>query len=500
LLVICIVALAAVLRFIFISANEAHFDEIWYLEISTGRGEAHSQLPINQLVPSVPDFTSLTGAPPWHAIYTHMSGQPHPPLHPLLLRGWRELFGESLPAGRMLSAVLSALCVLVMFDAVRQISRPSVALWAALLLALSSAQVQQAQEIRQYTLLTLMALCAADALLRIERSGPSFGRAIALLASLLGMLFTHYFALPAIVAMGVYAVVRLRGRSRGVALLTVAVAAAVFTAAWGPMIPRQAAAFAANSAPGVYGDSSAVADHFRLTLHDLATAPLRLLFDPRPDNALVAVLSGSVLALPWLVLRRSPQLLLWAIWLTAVIGFALVLDLTRSTRHLSMVRHFILAGPALCAILPQLVGDTRRPLLANGFPALLSLCCAAALGLTYTRPAVRLSGIAELLADAHGTNEPIVFYTDPPMTWWGQWLCLSSMHYAHDAFPRPVAILDRPADSQLVASLRRFGGAWIVSAGTPLHPTQMLPGCKVISTHEEPFVASVTHVQWVDPP
>src|SRR5204862_22980 len=82
-------------------------------------------------------------------------------VYPLLLRGWRAAFGDSISVARALSALLSLLCVPLMFDIVRRQFSAGIGLWAALILALSSAQVDHAQQIRNYPLATLFCLGAA---------------------------------------------------------------------------------------------------------------------------------------------------------------------------------------------------------------------------------------------------------------------------------------------------------------------------------------------------
>jgi hypothetical protein len=192
-----------------------------------------------------------------------------------------------------------------------------------------------------------------------------------------------------------------------------------------------------------------------------------------------------------------PALLLWAIWLLAVIGFVAALDLARGTRHLWAVRHTLLAGPALYLILPALVGGMGKRM-RHAVPALVGVACAGALGLTYHRSNVGLSGVGDLLAGARGTDEPVVFFTEPSHTWWAQWLYLSAAHYS-GAFPRPVAILDRPVDDELLNQLKQHRGIWLVWSHTPLKPPAILPGCTVTWSGFEPYVAQVARVEWTQP-
>src|SRR4051812_23206645 len=100
--------------------------------MSTGRGAAHSTLPMNVLIPRAPDVTSLHDAPPWTSVVTHADDVVHPPLYWLSLRVWRTWFGEPIPTARLLSVLFSALSIVALFAAVRALSGTNTSLWAAL--------------------------------------------------------------------------------------------------------------------------------------------------------------------------------------------------------------------------------------------------------------------------------------------------------------------------------------------------------------------------------
>ena len=76
-------------------------------------------------------------------------------------------------------------------------------------------QVWLAQQVRGYQMLQALGLCGVLALLRLERGTYRRGAVIWFGAILLAMMLTHYFALGACAAMGLYAVIRLRGRAAG---------------------------------------------------------------------------------------------------------------------------------------------------------------------------------------------------------------------------------------------------------------------------------------------
>src|SRR3954453_14433081 len=157
-LLISILAIAAVARFAYITHYCYHFDEAWNDEVSTGRGSLHIRLPRNQLIENVPKPTSLVGALPWWRIWANMDNVTHPPLYIIVLRWWRDVFGESPGISRACSAVLSTLGVLIFFDVGRILHGTKTALWASLIMALAAGRIELAQEVRPYGLLMVVSM------------------------------------------------------------------------------------------------------------------------------------------------------------------------------------------------------------------------------------------------------------------------------------------------------------------------------------------------------
>jgi uncharacterized membrane protein len=422
-----------------------------------------------------------------------LDGVTHPPLYSLLLRFWRAAAGESITAGRALSVLLSVLCVAMLYLAMRPVHGAATALWACLLMALSDSLIEIGQEIRNYPLMILACLAAAAVLLRIERSGATPARLILLGIATLAALFTHYFVAPALAALGIYAMVRFRGRSRWMAPAVMLAMLLLFIGIWGPMALRQAQAFADAKGPGALADPSP--DHLSHTLTLAAAAPLRLLFIPRSESAAVAMLSAAIFFLPLLMLRSKPQVLLWWLWLVLVIGFALALDLAQTTQHLEQLRHTILAAPAMCALLVIIVSG-ERPLLAHGAPALLALACAAAIG-AHSQFHPRYAELGRSIArQPPPASQPLVVYSDPGQEWWSGWLLLACSQYS-GTFPRAVLRLNHPATAQQVVELRRWDGAWLVWISKQLQPADILPGTAAGEMdYRDPILASARHVRW----
>ena len=173
----------------------------------------------------------------------------HPPLYYLLLRGWRELAGESEFGLRSLSAFAGILTVAASAALARRWWRSSAAsVAAALLAAVSPPLIYYSQEARMYELLALLAalstLLLAALLPALARSGQSNRRrvlaALYVLAVVAG-LYTHYF-FPAVLAVhNLMALVLLwRHRWRPLwAWAGIMVAAFLFYLPWLPIFLRQ---------------------------------------------------------------------------------------------------------------------------------------------------------------------------------------------------------------------------------------------------------------------
>jgi hypothetical protein len=122
----------------------------------------------------------------------------HPPAYFALVRGWQMLAGQSEFALRYLSVVFSLLTVALLWRFAAAIGGPrarAAAPLAALLAAVSPLHVAYAQEVRSYSLITLLALGSTFSLRQILFScNPPRRRAVAVYAALTAAcLYTHYF-------------------------------------------------------------------------------------------------------------------------------------------------------------------------------------------------------------------------------------------------------------------------------------------------------------------
>lgn len=128
----------------------------------------------------------------------------HPPLYYLLLRGWRELVGESELALRLLSAFAGVVTVAATWAFVRSDTRGPVApLLAGLFVAINPALVYYSQEARMYALLGLWAVLSSWLLLRWWKR-PSSPIALGYILVGAAGLYTHYFFPVVLLIHGLY--------------------------------------------------------------------------------------------------------------------------------------------------------------------------------------------------------------------------------------------------------------------------------------------------------
>jgi hypothetical protein len=83
----------------------------------------------------------------------------------------------------------------------------------------------------------------------------------------------------------------------------------------------------------------------------------------------LAVGLGVLYALPFILRRRQPGLLLWGVCLACTVGLILGMDLARQTCHLSFIRYVLLAGPPVYVLIPATAAAFRPPWLRHLLPA-----------------------------------------------------------------------------------------------------------------------------------
>jgi hypothetical protein len=469
-----LVVLAALLliggsmRWYRIDKESLALDEYWSLYLATGRGNQLFEIPYGAIVDS-PAKICIAGAPPWWHIWTGLSSTTHPPLYHLSLRWWIDLFGQSDRAIRAMSWLFGIGAAVVLFDAVRRVSGPWQGLAAAGILIFAPVQIDYSQAARPYTMLVFLGVVLCDALIAIERKGLSAGK-LAVLGGATGALaLTHYFSAGAILGAGFYAIIRLRGRSRKAVITAMAAGLLVAAATWGPVFWKTRHLYDAyeqfwrEAGQGIGQSGRAI-----------AMIPIRLLLDPSDNSQWFTAVPLALLVsvVPLFRLRKSPELLLWWLWLVGTVGVVAISDIVHHSTMLGVLRYVFLASPAVYAMLA-----TAVPGRLGAAVAAVMLMCAAVYGLARVQagpePVEDWKTMAHLIDQTVGPRDVVAlvgFYkTEPAFDYF------VIAHYVGD-WKRPVMFLMGAPTERARSELAGKSRVWMVGHSAQVDTGRLLPG------------------------
>lgn len=481
-----VVVLALAARLPHMERDSLWMDELFSMAQSGGYPAWIPLPPANRVISPPARPTSLAEARPWPHVVTELAVDNHPPLHFLLLRGWREAFGDGTAAVRSLSVLFSIASLLLLFDAVRHLDGVPGALWATLLGALAGPHVYYAREARSYSLLVFFLLGAAAAAARLQARGPGAMRAVCLGACVLSACLSHYGGVGFL--FGLFAWVALARFERGgrrEAIAAFVGAGLVFLVLWGPMLWKQRLAFGPNNAWNVDDPNDVQTPSTRLL-----PLPLQVVFTSGPFFARrPATLGVAWLALAWLAWRRR-EVRLWAATALGAIAYAAMVDAFWGSAQLAFSRYVLPATPAVCALLAgaRLGNGWRRA----AVPAL------AALGLAAVLPAVWAPHRPPWgeWGDKAGRLVPsgeVIALWQPRILRKGTLLLVQHYAWAPD---RRLMLLEPPLDDEARRALgRRF---WLVTSQAS-DPGAAVPGARLTERLRLPESPRVYEAR-LDPP
>jgi hypothetical protein len=290
-------------------------------------------------------------------MFPEIAADTHPPLYYVLLRGWVAFADDSVFSLRFFSVIPSLLSVAMMAPLARILTKgrplagaPVVPLLAALGLALADSENFLAQEIRMYTLTTLLAILSMYAYVRWYRT-PDVRRGAAWTVITVALVHTYYLGLYVPLIQGLHGLLFLRGRVRVSAIGFLTVSGLLFL-------------------PWFVG----------VTLDQLATPPPYEMFNSQPSNratlldlrdqyltgqwALMAGLAGlGVVTLAytdrirrrWQPLREPALALMWALLPVAITFVANAWLPILTPRKLALI------APALALLAAWGLGNLRQP-------------------------------------------------------------------------------------------------------------------------------------------
>lgn len=499
LLLALIVAIGAGLRFARSGYDVLSFDEQWHLELSTGRGSIHMTLPPDQLIEQAPPTSTLKGAPPWYAVWTSLGEAVHPPLYFVSLRIWQEVFGEGEQAARTLSILFSLGTIVLISEIGRRTIGPLPALGASLLFAIAPNQVYLAQQVRGYAMVQCLGVGAMLAVLLMETANrPRASHFILLGATTLAMMLTHYFAIGGAVAIGLYVLIRLRGRVRWQSIGALGAATIVYAIIWLPQA-RPQLQWASDANSWLLDDRGWIAR--ASTLVRLATAPWREVVSDTPNfqsrhggiESLPACVGGALFVAPLWFLRRNRGMLLAYLWMCGAIGFVFMLDLTRSTTHLRFTRYLALGAPgvfltavAMLTLIPRWLGKPMFIALAIGAVVLTPHI--------YQMEEGDWRRIGTILNEHAREGEAVVVYRGTvEREAFAGYYYLAAATYSHQ-FPRPLLKLSKPATAELVRQLPGES-AWLITTPKEPPPPDLLPGVTALEQFNVPGLVTCYRVE-----
>ena len=362
-----IVAAGAFLRFREAAATPLWFDEIFTLWVSR-QGPA--------------------------GIAHVLSQDLHPPLHFLLTWLWRGLGGEGDLWIKSLSILFGLLTLPVLWGFVRELFGRRAALLAALLLALHPVHIAFSHEGRAYGLMWLLVTLAVWTGWRwIERGRVRDGLAFVLSAT--AALYSLYWAVAPLGFLGLWGLVALRRRPRGLAgWIALHLAVAVLFAPQLVTLIHQARRY--------HGE------------HWLSLATVRNLFDWARHLAY----GGRLLVAPLFALavlplfRARERRAAGMLWLVAFVpvGAVWALAVTREPLFLERYMDFVL--PAWCALLAAGIAGLRRGAVRWPVAAAVVLLGARAALLHRPLPEAVQLGQATGFLRAHAHPGDLVFFAD----------------------------------------------------------------------------------------
>jgi len=470
-----VLASAVLLRSQRIGYDAISLDEMWHLALSTGRGSPQLTCPADQVLRDAPAWTDLATAPPWYAAWGNMDRVLHPPLFVLTLRLWRECFGGGDLAAQWYVAAWSVATIILTFDFVRAVTgRTAPALWAAALLAVAPTQILHAQEIRAYPMLAALTAAMFGVAARIDRDGPNARRMAILCALMLAAMLTHYFALGPCIAIGLWTLARTRGPARARIAAAFALTAIVYLAVWGPSMTRQIADIGFMTDAWLKDTATGATAR---TLARALAAPARQLVDH--PSIIASVFGLAIMAAAVGGAWRRREMTLAGVWLASTIGFLLLLDLSRQTRHLDYLRYALDAAPAVAAIVAICLWSCGRAWLLHG---VCGGACAAMLALNSwayesDEPDYRL--LREFMVERVGPGETMLFYSGPQKKGYFNEILMLAATREPGLFPRDVVKLSARASPELIGSLHSRT-AWLFTGPLDEPVEQFLAGSRLV--------------------
>ncbi|CAG0995647.1 MAG: glycosyltransferase family 39 protein [Candidatus Methanoperedens sp.] len=136
----------------------------------------------------------------------------HPPLYYFILHYWINFFGDSEFSTRFLSVIFGFLTIIMIYVVGSLIFDIEVGILGSILLGISLFHVQYAQEVRSYTLMSLLTLLSMYFLIKFTEKND-FKISAGYVFSSGALIYTHIFGLFIIIAQNIYILICFKNKS-----------------------------------------------------------------------------------------------------------------------------------------------------------------------------------------------------------------------------------------------------------------------------------------------
>ncbi|MCC6616906.1 MAG: hypothetical protein IT320_25770 [Anaerolineae bacterium] len=278
----------------------------------------------------------------------------HPPLYFALLQGWIALAGGSVLSMRMFSAFFGILGVALMVPLARVINREqtwfrhdSIPILAALMLMLSDPDVVLAQDVRMYTLRSVLVILSVIFYLRWTRHMTAW-RALLWVVPSVAMLYTQYQSAYILVVQGLHALLFLRGNVRRNAIGLLALIGVLFLP-W-------ALGVAVEQRNNDFGIQAALASNWTTFVQIL-----QKYLSSQWGLMLALLLLGTVMLIPGRGLRWRPSgpTFILVTWLVFTVGISFILNLAYPV--VLAPHRLLLISPAIALLIARGLRNIRSP-------------------------------------------------------------------------------------------------------------------------------------------
>jgi hypothetical protein len=180
---------------------------------------------------------------PWPKILAAIRVEAHPPLYFVAVKAWAVFFGDGAVAMKSLSLVCGMAALLFLADAVRRVEGLRAAAAAAILVGLSTVQIDQSTDAKPYAMLSLFLALLVWSLVRAQRDARP-GAFVLALAAAFAAGATHFYGVAAVLGLAIAALWAAGDRLGRRRAWGIALAGAIDALIWVPAaarLPRGAA-------------------------------------------------------------------------------------------------------------------------------------------------------------------------------------------------------------------------------------------------------------------